>query len=137
MKLFRKTHLYISSVKTPIVDVHKQGYFGVYAQTEGMFYDYQLKAINFFLKKRLKGYSKLFVRISLNKFTTKRPTGIRMGKGKGATDIKYYYIKKGQLLYEFHFTTLKEQNVEKLTFLANLIYCINRKSPIILKLSKL
>lgn len=137
MKLFRKTHLYIKSVQNPVIYLHQQGYFGIYSKTAGIFYDYQLKAINFFLKKRLKGYSKLFIRISLNKFTTKRPTGVRMGKGKGATDMKYFYIKKGQLLYEFHFTVLKEHNVEKLNFLKNLIYCINRKSPVFLKLSKL
>lgn len=137
MKLYRKTHLYVKHLESSIIAQRIQGCFGLYAHTAGILYDYQLKAIVFFLKKRLKGYSKVFVRISLNKYTTKRPTGIRMGKGKGSIDRKYYFLKKGQLLFEFHFSKVKEQSVEKLNFLRHLLFCINQKMPIVIRLVKI
>lgn len=137
MKLFRKTHLYVKNKKIQKIDFLLQSAFGIYAKEGGIFYDYQFKALTFFLKKKLKNYSKIFIRISMNKFITKKPIGIRMGKGKGATDKKYLYLNKGQLLYEFKFDLCKEESFETLLYLKKVLFSLNQKSSIFLKLVKL
>lgn len=137
MKLFRKTHLYLKNKKIQSIQLVLQSTFGIYAKESGLFYDYQFKALTFFIKKKLKSYSKIFIRISMNRFVTKKPIGIRMGKGKGATDKKYLYINKGQLLYEFKFDLRKEENFETLVYLKKVLFSLNQKSSIFLKLVKL
>ena len=137
MKLYKKTFLYVKQLQTPVIQPLIQGSLYLYAQESGLIYDYHLKAISFFLKKRLKGYSKLYTRISLNKYVTKKPIGIRMGKGKGAIDKKYLYLNQGTILFEIRFLKSKEDNIEKLNWLKKLVFCVNRKSPIQIKLGKI
>ncbi|CAK8163249.1 50S ribosomal subunit protein L16 [Candidatus Xenohaliotis californiensis] len=54
------------------------------------------KTINRFLKRR----GKLWIRIFPNVPVTKKPTDVRMGKGKGSVEFWIFRIKPGRVLFE-------------------------------------
>lgn len=105
MKFFKKKHLLIyksNTFKNSISQIHK-GLFCVCFQQSGLLTFLQFKALIFFLKKKLKFYSKLYLRLNLTFKMTKKPIGVRMGKGKGNLDLAYAFITKGQIFFEFGF----------------------------------
>ncbi len=111
-----------------------QGAVAVFAANGGWIKELQYKAIIFFFKKKVKTYSKVFSRISLSVYNTKKSIGIRMGKGKGGSHQLYKNITPGQILFEINFNSKSETNNEKLKWLQNLVFLLNQKSPLKLKL---
>ena len=76
------------------------------------------KIINRVLKKYKKSYS-TSIKYSLTK--TKKPIGVRMGKGKGKLSDKVAFVKKNSVLFEF--------NNIPLNILKRLVHKIKYKIP--------
>lgn len=130
MKFFKKKHLiFYNNYKINYILPLIQGSFGVYFLDFGILSFFQYKALIFFLKKRLKFCSKLFIRVSNNLFCTKKPVGVRMGKGKGSIDNFYVPVRKGQMLVEFFFRKKSRllQNQEFLKKIKKIIYLLSLK----------
>lgn len=130
MKFFKKKHsVFCNNSKINYILPLVQGSFGVYFLDFGILNYFQYKALIFFLKKRLKFCSKLFIRVSNNLYCTKKPVGVRMGKGKGSLDNFYVPVKKGQLLVEFFFRKKSRllKNLEFLKKIKKIIYLLSLK----------
>lgn len=103
MKYFKKKHLNINAVDKNYIDIPHVGNYCVCFKKSGILNFIQYKALIFFLKKKLKFYSKLYLRLNLIFKMTKKPIGVRMGKGKGGLDLSYIFIRKGRIFFEFGF----------------------------------
>lgn len=102
-KVFMKKHLVLNKKNSASVDLLIQGSFGLYFTKNCLLTYSQYKALIFFCKKKVKPYSKLFIRLSPTVKNTTKAVGIRMGKGKGSLDEYYFSIAKGQIFFEFGF----------------------------------
>jgi len=108
MKFFKKKHLIIpNKCNKNFIRQGVQGRFRIFFKEFGILKIFQYKALVFFLKKRLKFVSKIFIRISRSLKNTKKAIGLRMGKGKGSINEYYLPIYRGQLLCEFYFRRRK------------------------------
>lgn len=87
-----------SEIKNPI-----QGNFCFYFNDKIILSYDQYKALIFFCRKKLKFYSKIFIRLTPKFKNTSKSIGMRMGKGKGSLKKFYFPIKKGQVFIEFGF----------------------------------
>lgn len=102
MKYFKKKHLILNFKNSENINNIVQSQFAVYFCNSGILNYDEFKAIRFFLKKRLKFYSKrLFIRITPKLKNTTKSIGVRMGKGKGSLNEFYFKINKGQIFMEF------------------------------------
>lgn len=128
MLYFKKKHLVYKSIRRSFVfRAASGGRFILYFLNSGCVTTQQYKAVVFFLKKRFKFLSKLFIRVSKSLKNTKKPIGVRMGKGKGALDEFYIPVLKGQVFIEFFFCFSSEiimppllRKIRRFVFLANL-----------------
>jgi len=138
MKFFKKKHLIIFKNKINFIKPLIQGNFGIYFLEFGSINFLQYKALIFFLKKRLKYVSKLFLRISKNLYCTKKSIGVRMGKGKGALDSIYIPVKKGEIFIEFFFRKKSKllKNKEFLKKIKIITILLSRKLSIKINLIK-
>jgi ribosomal protein L16/L10AE len=129
MKFFKKKHLVIFNNKVDYISSLVQGNFGIYFLDFGLINFFQYKALIFFLKKKLKYISKIFIRISKNLYCTKKSIGVRMGKGKGALDNFYIPVKKGQIFLEFFFKKKSKliKNIEFLKKIKKIIILLSKK----------
>lgn len=131
MKYLKKKHLLIAHSKSNQIQINTQGIFAIYFKDSGILYYNQFKAIVFFLKKRLKFCSKLFFRVTNSVKSTKKPIGVRMGKGKGALDDFYFFVYPGKILVEFFFNetfTLKtSQDFDFFSKVQQIVFLLNKK----------
>lgn len=130
MKFFKKkNHLVIFNNKLNYIFPLIQGNFGIYFSEFGLINFFQYKALIFFLRKKLKYISKLFIRVSKNLYCTKKSIGVRMGKGKGALDNFYIPVKKGQIFLEFFFKNKSKllKNDEFLKKIKIIIFLLSKK----------
>lgn len=130
MKSFNKKHLLINYNNFQTITPLLQGAIGVFAVTGGWLAELQYKAMLFFFRKKLKIYSKIFCRVSLCVYNTKKSIGIRMGKGKGSSHQLYKNIIPGQMLFEIKFGKSKELSNEKIKWVQKIVFLLNQKSPI-------
>jgi ribosomal protein L16/L10AE len=134
MRYFKKKHLIINIKKQNFINKINIGNYCVCFQENGILNSLQFKALTFFLKKKLKFYSKLYLRINLLFKMTKKSIGVRMGKGKGALDLSYIFIQKGQVFFEFGFKNFFEDILSSQNILINdedLKYFTNKVKKII------
>lgn len=131
MKYLKKKHLLIDHSKSKKIQINTQGIFSIYFKDYGILPFKQYKAISFFLKKRLKFCGKLFFRVSNSVKSSKKPIGVRMGKGKGALDDFYFLVYPGKILVEFFFNnnfTLKtSQDIDFFTKIRQIVFLLNKK----------
>jgi ribosomal protein L16/L10AE len=129
MKFFKKKHLVIFNNKSNFICPLIQGSFGIYFSNFGLINFFQYKALIFFLKKKLKYISKIFIRISKSLYCTKKSIGVRMGKGKGSVDNLYIPVKKGQIFLEFFFKKKSKllKNIEFLKKIKKIIILLSKK----------
>jgi ribosomal protein L16/L10AE len=129
MKFFKKKHLVIFNNKINYIYPLIQGNFGIYFSNFGLINFFQYKALIFFLKKKLKYISKIFIRVSKNLYCTKKSIGVRMGKGKGALDNFYIPVKKGQIFLEFFFKKKSKllKNIEFLKKIKRIVILLSKK----------
>lgn len=93
-KLFNK-------IKTRITNIYtKRNQVVLKAITSGRIYSKQLVATRQTINKVIKKYGKLNVCVFADTPITKKPTEIRMGKGKGAVDSWVCKVKSGSILFK-------------------------------------
>ena len=95
-KIYRKNNFFL-------IDDIIQGDFCLYFTQNFLLSFKQYKALLFFCRKKLKFYSKLFIRLLPKLKNTSKAIGIRMGKGKGSLNEVYFPVKAGQIFFEFGF----------------------------------
>ena len=139
-KIFVKKHLILnySNTKNSIEKIYN-GQFAIYFLEGGILYNNEFKALLFFLKKRLKFFTKLFIRFHPSFKNTSKPIGVRMGKGKGALNEYYFNISKGQIFIEFGFSNklfiLNDNDKKKLLeYIKGIVKLASLKSNIKFKL---
>lgn len=102
-KKFTKHFLISRHNHNSIIDNIIQGKFCLYFTKSYVLSFKQYKALIFFCRKKLKFYSKLFIRLLPKLKNTSKAVGIRMGKGKGSLNEIYFPVKAGQIFFEFGF----------------------------------
>ena len=102
-KKFFKDHKVVRTKKKLIIDNIIQGRFCFYFVNKTILSFNQYKALIFFCRKKLKFYSKLFIRLIPKLKNTSKAIGIRMGKGKGSLNEIYFPVNEGQIFFEFGF----------------------------------
>ena len=102
-KKFFKDHKIIRTKKKNIIDNIIKGRFCFYFTSKTIISFNQYNALLFFSRKKLKFYSKLFIRLIPKLKNTSKAIGIRMGKGKGSLNEIYFPINEGQIFFEFGF----------------------------------
>jgi ribosomal protein L16/L10AE len=131
MKYLKKKHLLIKHSNSKIIERNKQGVFSIFFRCFGILKFNQFKAITFFLKKRLKFSGKIFFRVSNSIKNTKKPIGVRMGKGKGALDDFYFFVYPGKILVEFFFDKFfilkTAQDIDFFSKIRQIVYLLNKK----------
>jgi large subunit ribosomal protein L16 len=104
----RGRHSYIAKKNNKFTS----GIFGLKAMSIGKINTKQLESMSKHLTKRIKkkiGY--VYNKITLNKTLTKKPTGIRMGKGKGEIKDIINYINRGKYLFEINLFKKKAYDI--------------------------
>lgn len=76
------------------------GDFGLKALEDGWLTSRQIEAGRIAMTRSVKRGGKIWIRIFPDKPITKKPTEVRMGKGKGAPEAWVAVIKPGRVLYE-------------------------------------
>jgi len=131
MKYLKKKHLLIKHSNSNSIEKNKQGVFSIFFKDFGILKFNQFKAINFFLKKRLKFCGKIFFRVSNSIKNTKKPIGVRMGKGKGALDDFYFFVYPGKILVEFFFDKFfilkTSQDIDFYSKIRQIVFLLNKK----------
>jgi len=83
------------------VVVPEYGAYGLCVVESGYLSEREVVAVWRFLRKKFKRMGKVLVCVYPNKSLTSKPSGMRMGKGKGTHDTWVSEVKSGRLLYEF------------------------------------
>jgi hypothetical protein len=123
MKFFKKKHLLVNyKLKNRFINKIMQGQFAIFFYKGGILCIDEYRALIFFLKKNIKFFSKLFIRVIPNIKNTKKSIGVRMGKGKGPLNEYYINVSRGQIFLEFGFSEklFKLNNLEKQKLLRRL-----------------
>ncbi len=81
-------------------DVLSFGDFGLQALDPGFITGRQIEAARIAISRSVKKGGRLWVRIFPDKPYTKKPTEVRMGKGKGPIEQYVAPVRKGRILYE-------------------------------------
>ena len=76
------------------------GEFGLQAVECGQISSKQIEAARIAMTRHVKRGGKMWIRIFPDKPFTKKPTEVRMGKGKGAPEGWVAVIRPGRILYE-------------------------------------
>ena len=76
------------------------GDFGLQALEPGRISQRQIEAARMTIQRKVKRQGQLFIRIFPDKPITKKPTEVRMGKGKGSPEAWVAVVKAGRILFE-------------------------------------
>ena len=76
------------------------GEFGLKALDTGWITSRQIEAARIAMTRHVKRGGKVWIRIFPDKPITKKPTEVRMGKGKGAPEAWVAVIKPGRIMFE-------------------------------------
>jgi large subunit ribosomal protein L16 len=76
------------------------GEFGLKALEAGWITARQIEAARVALTRKIKRSGKVWIRVFPDKSYTKKPTEVRMGKGKGPPEGWVAVIKRGRVLFE-------------------------------------
>ena len=76
------------------------GSFGLQALDCGRISNRQIEAARIAMTRFIKRGGKIWIRVFPDKPITKKPTEVRMGKGKGAPEAWVAVIKPGRVLFE-------------------------------------
>lgn len=82
------------------LDKFKFGNYALIAISNGTVTGDQLNAARIAIKRKIRGFGSLWVRVRPNKILTKKSSGIRMGKGKGSVDKLIYAVQKDEIIME-------------------------------------
>ena len=76
------------------------GDYGIQALEPGWITARQIEAARIAMTRSIKRGGKVWIRIFPDKPITKKPTEVRMGKGKGAPEAWVAVVKPGRILFE-------------------------------------
>jgi large subunit ribosomal protein L16 len=118
MLLFPKKPKFLKSFANKQVTAHSKKINTIYRFSRvglmsceaGFIPNFQIEAARLFLRKLLKKRAQLFFRIYPAQPITKKPSEVRLGRGKGNLKYWAFYIKKGNVLLE-----LNGHNTKQLT----------------------
>jgi len=94
----------------------------------------QIESARIIIKRIIKKFGKLYIFNKFFIFNTKKPKGIRMGKGKGPLNNKFYQLKNNEILFELKTNYFKANLLafnkasKKLPFISKLLYQTKQKS---------
>eukprot|EP00201_Polytomella_parva_P009777 CAMPEP_0175061638 /NCGR_PEP_ID=MMETSP0052_2-20121109/13697_1 /TAXON_ID=51329 ORGANISM="Polytomella parva, Strain SAG 63-3" /NCGR_SAMPLE_ID=MMETSP0052_2 /ASSEMBLY_ACC=CAM_ASM_000194 /LENGTH=115 /DNA_ID=CAMNT_0016327517 /DNA_START=415 /DNA_END=762 /DNA_ORIENTATION=+ len=77
------------------------GLYGIRSLEAATLKETTLEAVRRTIRRKIKKSGRLWIMIRATIPKTKKPLGIRMGKGKGSIDHYVTPIRPGQILYEF------------------------------------
>ena len=83
---------------------------GLVSTSSGLLPNFQIESIRLFLRRILKKRAQIFFRVFPNQPITKKPSELRLGRGKGNFKYWSFYAQKGKLLVE-----LTGQNIKLIT----------------------
>ena len=89
-------NLHLNSIRSSL----KQGEFGLRAHEGGRLTARQIEASRRVITRSLERKGKLYLRAFPDTPITSRPSGTRMGKGKGAVSHQVAVLKPGQIIFE-------------------------------------
>lgn len=78
----------------------RSGFYAFKSLEIGRLTPKQIETSKKLILKRIKKIGKLWVRIFPDKPVSSKPTGIRMGKGKGSVNTYIAVVKPGQIIFE-------------------------------------
>ena len=81
------------------------GAFGLQAMTSGYLTARQIEAARIAMTRFIKRGGKIWIRVFPDKPITKKPTEVRMGKGKGNVEYWVAPIQPGRVMYEIQGVT--------------------------------
>lgn len=104
---FKKNHVSLLKFKSKLYKFNQLqfGYYGLQAIESGILTLKQVEATRRIFSRALKRKSKIWIKTNFIISTTAKPTAIRMGKGKGATNQLIAFVRRGDVLFETGFTT--------------------------------
>lgn len=76
------------------------GKYALISLDNGYISEKQIESARIVINRHIKKSGKLWILVFPNKPLTKKPSEIRMGKGKGSVDRWVACVKKGRILYE-------------------------------------
>ena len=77
------------------------GFYGLRSMETGRLGEKHLETCIAAIKRKVKPVGgKLWLRVNPNVSVTKKPTSVRMGKGKGSIDRRVAFVRKGQIVFE-------------------------------------
>ena len=92
----------------------------------------QIESARIIIKRIIKKFGKLYISNKFFIFNTKKPKGIRMGKGKGPLNYEFYQLKNNEIIFELQTNYLKANLLafnkasKKLPFFSKIIYKYNK-----------
>jgi len=90
------------------------GYFGLKAITPGKITARQIEAARRAMTRKFQRKGRIWTRVFPDRSITKKPSEIRMGKGKGSHNSWVSFIKTGQLIFELALPIDSKGNYNKL-----------------------
>lgn len=85
---------------TSKLDTFRFGNYALVASDNGILTGEQLNAARIAIKRKIRGFGGLWIRVRPNKIITQKSSGIRMGKGKGSFHKLIYSALKDEILIE-------------------------------------
>lgn len=85
---------------TSKLDQFRFGNYALVASSNGILTEAQLNAARVAIKRKIRSFGGLWIRIKPNKIITCKSSGIRMGKGKGSFHGLVYSVLKDEILIE-------------------------------------
>ena len=122
-KKYHKKYIYTFGISNKKNKLY-YGNYGVIAQNTVIFNNKQLETIRILLRRTLGKKIKIWLHLKKEKPITRKPIGVRMGKGKGAIDRYIYIIQKDEIIFEIKVLKKKQKNI------LDLFKKANRKSNI-------
>ncbi|KAG2502222.1 hypothetical protein HYH03_000708 [Edaphochlamys debaryana] len=90
----------INNIIMPNTTQLKYGLYGIRALGGRRVAANTIEAVRRTLRRKIKKTARLWVRIAATVPVTRKPLGIRMGKGKGAIDFYATPVRPGQIIFE-------------------------------------
>jgi len=76
------------------------GEYGLKALANGIVENIHIEAIRVLFARQLRGTGRVYIRIFPHKSVTKKPSEVRMGKGKGDLSCWVAPVRRGAILFE-------------------------------------
>lgn len=90
------------------LDRFRFGNYALVAISNGIVTSEQLDSARIAIRRKIRGFGRVWICVRPNKSVTSKSCGIRMGKGKGSFDRLIYFVKKDEILVELSLGRFKD-----------------------------